>query len=183
MIIGCAGFSILCERIRRAISHGNPLHGMKFYEELSLVNEKADDLPRIYIVDYSDVEEHGGGGVSVGNLPTPPSNGMNSIVSQVATVGLQLVTELRNGWITSDSVTNIKKMGILNIRAMLLDEIEKDENGDTDCGFGGALSRPVMFQTRESGAFDLGIVMDITVTLSGFRFHRAQRSCLVVTDS
>lgn len=181
MKTGTSPFTILCHRIKRAMKQKGPLEGMTFYNEFSSVNERADNLPRVYVVDYSDNEGHGGG-AGRGQLPTPPSNGMNSVLANSATVGLQLVVDKRSGWLTDDKVTLIKRMGILNIKDLLLDAIETNDNGEVDCSLDGTLSKPVMFATRESGIFDLGVIMDITVTLDGQRFHRASRSCLVEAE-
>lgn len=179
--VSAGAFEELCRRIRRSIGSGQTLYGMKFYEQFTERNEKADDLPRVYVTDYSDKEEHAGG------VPTGSGagNGINSIIRTIATVGLQLVVDRKNGWMTdSEVVTNIKKMGIINLKNLLIDEIEKNDDGVTDCSFTdsegiSALDQPPMFSVRESGIFDLGIVMDITVVMHGRRMNRATRSCLI----
>lgn len=166
----------VCRRIRRAISAGQPLHGMKFYETFEMRSEKADDLPRVYIVDYSDKEEAAGG------APTNSDKGINSVIRVIGTLSLQLVCDRKNGWLSDHSVTNIKKMGALSVRNLLLDEIERDDYGDPDCSLSGKVEKPPMWATRESGIFDLGIVMDVSLTLYGLRMNRCQRSCLNATQ-
>ena len=177
MTVSAGAFEELCRRIRRSIGANQPLYGMKFYESFDMRSEGADHLPRVYIVDYSDKEEHAGG------APSNNSNGINSIIRTVATVGIQLVVDRKNGWVTDpETVTTLKKMGALNVKNLLLDEIEKDDNGNMACNMAGTVDSPPMFTVRESGIFDLGIVMDISVTLAGRRMERTTRACLVATD-
>jgi hypothetical protein len=71
----------------------------------------------------------------------------------------------------------------MTVRNLLIDEIEKNDAGQPDCSLGAKLEKPIMFTTRESGIFDLGIVMDIAVTLPGRRFNRIQRSCLIAPQA
>jgi hypothetical protein len=150
---------------------------MKFYEQFDMRSEGADHLPRVYVVDYSEKEDHAGG------APTNSNNGINSIIRNTVTVGIQLVVDRKNGWFTDpETVTTLKKMGAINIKNLLLDEIEKDDEGEPDCSFYGALDSPPMFTVRESGIFDLGIVIEISVTLSGRRMNRATRACLIATE-
>lgn len=174
MIIASGAFEELCRRIRRSVGNGKTLQGMKFYESFDMRNEGADHLPRVYVVDYSEKESHAGG------APQNSNNGINSVIRNTATVGLQLVVDRKNGWLTDPlTVTTLKKMGALNVKNLLLDEIESDDDGEPDCSFKGALDSPPMFSVRESGIFDLGIVMDITVTLEGRRMNRITRSYVV----
>lgn len=166
----------LCARITRAIQQGNSLEGMKFYQSFQYRPEKADDLPRVYITDYTDKEEHGGG------APQNSPDGRDSVLRQPSMVGIQLVVDSRNGWVTDATIENVRKMGMLNIKNLLLDELETDDRGDVDTALDGVLDKPIMFSTRESGVFDLGIVMDITVTLYPIRFMRQTRSCLLASE-
>lgn len=166
MTLGDSAVSELCRRIRRDIAQGQPLYGMKFFETFEERSEKADDLPRVYIVDYSDREEISGAG------------GINTPLRQSAVLGMQLVVDRRNGWLTDETVTNIRKMGALNVRNLLCDMIETYDDGQKDASLNARLDKPVMFATRESGVFDLGIVIEISITLDGTRFGRAERSCL-----
>ena len=176
MTVSAGAFEELCRRIRRSIGANQPLQGMKFYEQFDMRSEGSDHLPRVYIVDYSDKEEHAGG------APLNNLNGINSIVRTVATVGIQLVVDRKNGWFTDpQEVTTLKKMGALNVKNLLIDEIEKGDSGEPECSMSGAVDSPPMFTVRESGIFDLGIVMDITVSLNGRRMNRTTRSCLVAT--
>ena len=146
---------------------------MKFYQSFKIRPEKSDDLPRVYITDYQDKEDHGGG------APSNSFSGRESVLRNNITVGIQLVVDSRNGWLTEATEERVKKMGILNIRAIILDELETNDAGEADCSLDGLLDKPIMFSTRESGVFDLGLVMDITVTLSPIRFNRKERSCLI----
>jgi hypothetical protein len=170
-----APLAVLSARIRRALSAGNSLHGMKFYESFQVRPEKSDDLPRVYITDYSDKEAHAGGAPQSGPVP----NGFNTVIRQSSTIGLQLVVDSRNGWLTHADVDNVRKMGMLNIKNLLLDELERNDAGEVDCSLDGTLEKPIMFATRESGVFDLGIVMDITITLDPIRMDRSMRSRLI----
>jgi len=174
-----APLAAFAARIRRALSAGKSLHGMKFYESFQVRPEKADDLPRVYITDYSDKEIHAGGAPQSSTVP----NGFNTVIRQSATVGIQLVVDSRNGWITPANVDNVRKMGMLNVKNLFLDELERNDVGEVDCSLDGILETPLMFTTRESGVFDLGIVMDITVTLEGIRMDRSMRSRLVESES
>lgn len=162
----------LCARITRAIQSGNSLEGMKFYQSFQYRPEKSDDLPRLYITDYTDKEDHGGG------APQNSPNGRDSALRQSSSVGIQLVVDSRNGWVTDATVENVRKMGMLNLKNLLLDELETNDAGEVDTSLDGVLDQPIMFATRESGVFDLGIVMDITVTLNPRRFMRQTRSAL-----
>lgn len=183
--VGAGAFEELRRRISRAVSTGNPLQGMKFYEQFDMRNEGARDLPRVYITDYQDSEEHGGGTPTGDAAVTPDSGasaGINSVLRNSITVTMQIVVDRKNGWFTDPStVTQLKKMGVVNVKNLLLDEIEKADDGKIDCSFGGELDSPPMFDARESGIFDLGIVMDVTVRLQGRRFNRATRACLVAS--
>lgn len=166
MTLGDSAVAELCSRIRRDIAQGKPLYGMKFFEEFTDRQEKADDLPRVYIVDYSDREAIAGAG------------GMNTPLRQSAVLGVQLVVDRRNGWLTDTSVTNLRKMGALNVRNLLCDRLETNDDGQQDASLDQKLDKPIMFATRESGLFDLGIVIELSITLDGTRFPRAERSCL-----
>lgn len=177
MTVSSGAFEELCRRIRRSIGTNFPLQGMKFYEQFDMRSEGADHLPRVYVVDYSEKEEHAGG-APINNL-----NGINSVIRNVATVGIQLVVDRKNGWFTDPTtVTNLKKMGALNVKNLLLDEIEKGDSGEPECSLSGSVDSPPMFAVRESGIFDLGIVIEISVTLSGRRMHRTTRACLIATE-
>lgn len=169
-------FDELCRRIRRATEHGQPLHGMKFYEPIESRNEGHDSLPRVYITEYSDRE------VPASGAPADNKPGINMVIRQSATVVLQLVTDRRNGWHTPVSVTRVSRMGLLTVRNILLDEIEKNEDGDIDCSLSGTVEKPVTFSMRLSGVFDLGLVAEIEVTLDGMRFDRSYRSRLITTE-
>lgn len=177
MTVSSGGFEELCRRIRRSVASGGALQGMKFYETFDMRNEGADHLPRVYVVDYADKESHAGG------APQNSNNGINSVIRTTATVGIQLVVDRKNGWFTDPfDVTNLKKMGAINVKNLLLDAIESDDDGEPDCSFSGALDEPPMFSVRESGVFDLGIVIEISVTLAGRRMNRTTRACVVRTD-
>jgi len=171
--IGDATLAEMCRRIRRSTARGQSLFGMKFYEDISQRNEKTDDLPRVYMIRYTDKEEHAGGGGTGGK-------GINSIVRSTGVATLQLVVDKRNGWWTTDDTVGIKKLGLVNVKSLLLDAIESDDNGDADCSLASTADSPVMFDSKESGIFDLGLIMDIDVTLPSRRMNRAVRSAVVV---
>jgi hypothetical protein len=168
-------FEELAKRIRRDAKPGRPLVGLKFLEDFAVRNEGHDSLPRVYVTEYSDKE------VPAGGAPTNSSDGINMVVRQSATVVLQLVTELRNGWQTGSDVTNPKKMGLLSLKDLLMDCIEKNDAGDPDCSLNGALEKPITFACRASGVFDLGLVVEVVITLDGLRMNRTTRSSPVAT--
>ena len=107
---------------------------MKFFETFEHRNEKADDLPRVYIVDYSDREVAGGGAPATGN-------GIDSVLRVDVTLSLQLVCDRRNGWLSSHAEAGVRKMGALSVRNLLIDTIERDDDGNVDCSLGRQPSR------------------------------------------
>jgi hypothetical protein len=161
----------LLNRLRRDIAATKPLHGLKFLERFEDRNEKADDLPRIYIVNYTDIEKIGGG-----------AGGVNCHIRQNHTLTLQLVVDRRNGWFTGDEVTSIRKMGAVTLKNLILDRLETNDAGQTDAGLDGTTDAPPSIQIKESGIFDLGIVFDIEIEFPSLRIQRATRACLVATD-
>ncbi len=122
------------------------------------------------MVDHNWTAEHGGGG-----------GGYNQALRDQTELVIQLTTDERNGWFTDESVISIKKMGALNIANMLIDEIEKNNEGVVDMSLDGVLDAPLMYSVTETGVLELGIVQDITIRFKGHRYARGTRGGHVIT--
>jgi hypothetical protein len=90
------------------------------------------------------------------------------------------VCDERNGWLTDETVTNIRKMGAINIANMIIDCLEMDDDSRPDLSLGGVADAPVMFQIRESGVLQLGIVIDITASITSLLYQRTRRSSILL---
>ena len=173
-------FMELVIRLRRLCDpQTGTLKPLRFDETQLPRNDKHDNLPYCRIVEFTGSESHGRGAPMKRGPEYKP--GINSIVRPTQEAVLQVVTDRDNGWATDDSVvTDIRKKGLLNIATLLMDGIETDHNGLADASLSLTMDMPVMFSMRDSGLYNLGFIMDISITLSPLRMERTTRSCTVV---
>jgi hypothetical protein len=69
-----------------------------------------------------------------------------------------------------------RKLGAALLANRIKDEIEKDDNGNPDCSLNGTVDWPIVFGARESAILEMGIVIDITLTIKSTKTRRTERT-------